>query len=111
MAKLKQFSLLTYYRGFELNVMCVTSSQKKFAELLGRNVSEVRNYAYSYEPRNQECIDNPSKLFAQIGLGGEGRDIFDKDKVLPLIEYKAMIDRHRETYSSYRDYLEKNSNA
>jgi hypothetical protein len=46
-------------------------------------------------------------LFAEIGLGGEGMYVFERNKILPYTEYMAMIDKHRETYSSYRDYLEK----
>lgn len=108
MAKLKQFDLTKYYRGIELSVICVTTSQKKFAELLDTSTNDVKNYTFCYEPRNQECIDNPDTLFAKIGLGGEGTYVFEHNKVLPYTEYKAMIDKHRETYSSYRYYLEKN---
>jgi hypothetical protein len=107
MAKLKQFEITKYYRGIELRVMCVTTSQKKFAELVGTSTNYIRDYALCYEPRNQECIDNPDTLFAEIGLGGEGTYVFERNKVLPYTEYKEMIDKHRETYMSYRDYLEK----
>lgn len=107
MAKLKQFDITKYYRGIELRVICVTTSQKKFAELVGSSANYIRDYAHCYEPRNQECIDNPDTLFAEIGLGGEGMYVFERNKVLPYTEYMAMIDKHRETYMSYSDYLEK----
>jgi hypothetical protein len=107
MAKLKQFGVTKYYRGIELYVICVTTSQKKFAELVGSSANYIRDYAHCYEPRNQECIDNPDILFAEIGLGGEAMYVFERNKVLPYTEYMAIIDKHRETYSSYRDYLEK----
>lgn len=107
MAKLKQFDITKYYRGIELRVICVTTSQKKFAELVGLSANYIRDYAHCYEPRNQECIDNPDILFAEIGLGGEAMYVFERNKVLPYTEYMAIIDKHRETYSSYRDYLEK----
>ena len=45
MAKLKQFDLTKYYRGIELSVICVTTSQKKFAELLDTSTNDVKNYA------------------------------------------------------------------
>jgi len=107
MAKLKQFDITKHYRGIELSVICVTTSQKKFAELLDTSTNDVKNYALCYEPRNQECIDNPDTLFAKIGLGGEGTYVFERNKILPYTEYKEMIDKHRETYMSYSDYLEK----
>ena len=50
MAKLKQFDLTKYYRGIELSVICVTTSQKKFAELLDTSTNDVKNYAFCYEP-------------------------------------------------------------
>jgi hypothetical protein len=107
MKKVKQFGIIKYYRGIELNVVCVTTSKKKFAELLDTTVGEVKNYAYSYEPKTQECIDNPDTLYAEVGLGGEGTYVFERNKMLPYEEYKAMIDEHRKTYCTYRDYLEK----
>ena len=107
MAKLKQFDITKYYRGIELRVICVTTSQKKFAELVGSSANHIRDYAHCYEPRNQECIDNPDTLFAEIGLGGEGVYVFERNKILPYTEYMSMIDKHRETYSSYLDYLKK----
>lgn len=107
MAKLKQFEITKYYRGIELRVMCVTTSQKKFAELLDISANHVKDYAFCYEPRNQECIDNPDILFAEIGLGGEGTYVFERNKILRYTEYMAMIDKHRKTYLTYRDYLEK----
>jgi hypothetical protein len=107
MAKLKQFDITHYYRGIELRVICVTSSQKKFAELTNTTPNYIKNYAFCYEPRIQECIDNPDTLFAEIGLGGEAMYVFERNKILPYTEYMAMIDKHRETYITYRDYLEK----
>jgi hypothetical protein len=107
MAKLKEFGFTKNYRGIEFRVICVTTSQKKFAELLGISANFIKNYGYSYEPKHQECIDNPDTLFAEIGLGGEGTYVFERNKVLLYTEYKAMVDKHREAYSSYRDYLEK----
>lgn len=107
MAKLKQFDYIKYYKGIELRVLCVTSSQKKFAELIGSSLNQIRNYSYIYEPRNQECIDSPDKLFAKIGIGGEGVEVFEREKVLPYEDYKVLIDKHRETYTNYIDYLKK----
>ena len=107
MTKLKQFELTRYYRGIELSVICVTNSQKKFAELIGVSTNEIKKYGYCYEPRNQECINNPNILFAEIGLGGEGRYVFETNKVLPFSEYTSLIDKHREIYLTYRDYLKK----
>ena len=107
MAKLKQFVLTRYYKSIELYVICVTTSAKKFAELVGCSPNEVKVYAHSYEPRDKECIANPDILYAKAGLGGEVRYFTTSDLVLPYTEYQALIDKHRETYDNYRDYLKK----
>lgn len=108
MAKLKQFGLTHYYRGMELEVMAVTSSKKKFADLVGTSPHYVSQYAHSFDPRTKECIEKPEVLFAKAGIGGEICYVFDREKVLPYSEYKTLIDEHRLTYSNYRDYVAKN---
>lgn len=105
--KHKQFSLTQYYRGIELNVICVTTSKKKFAELINETVGQVSKYTHTYEPRDKECKEAPDTLFARMGLGGEGRYAFEKDLVLSLTEWKKRIDAHRKKYESYREYLKK----
>ena len=106
--KYKEYSYTHYYRGIELSVICVTTSIKKFAEYFNYSQASMRKYTHVTEPKTKECIENPNILYAKIGLGGEGRCVFERDVVLKLEDYKIMIDKHRETYSGYRDFLEKN---
>jgi hypothetical protein len=105
--KYKEYSIVYHYRGMELNLIVVTTSVKKFAELTGISPNHVKGYGYSFEPRTKECIENPDVIYAKTGLGGEIRHIFDKDATYTFLEFKIKIDEHREKYSSYRDYLEK----
>lgn len=107
--KYKEYMLIHYYRGIEVLLRCTTTSIKKFTE-----ITEIRGsngYVMSIIPRTQECIDNPEILYAEIGMGGEGIYVFEKNRVLLFSEYKTMIDKHRETYSHYRDYLDKTNQS
>lgn len=105
--KHKTFSFTYYYRGIELTLLCVTTSRKKFGELAGLTVYEVNNSAYSFDLRYPICNENPDVLYATVGMGGEGTYIFKRDEIKTLEEFKTLINKHRETYSTYRDYLEK----
>jgi hypothetical protein len=105
--KHKEFSITHYYRGMELQVIAVTTSVKKFSELTGISPHHVKTYAYSFEPRTKECIENPDIVYAKSGLGGEIRKVFDKDIVYTFMEFKAKIDEYGGNYSTYRDYLTK----
>jgi hypothetical protein len=107
--KHKTFDLTTYYKGIELRLLCVTTSKKKFAELSNISLSHINGYAYTYDLRYPLCNDNPDKLFAKPGLGGEGSYIFNRGEIKTFEEYKTLIDKHREVYLTYRHYLEKNN--
>jgi hypothetical protein len=104
--KHKTYSLTIYYRGIELELLCVTTSKKKFSESSDTSLSHINNYANSYDLRYSICNENPDKLFAKCGLGGEGTYFLGKD-VKTLDETKAIIDEHRKTYFTYQDYLNK----
>ena len=104
--KHKTYLLTIYYHGIELDLLCVTTSKKRFAELSDKSLSYINNCAMSYDLRHTICNENPDKLFAKVGLGGEGRYFLGKD-VKPLDEIKVIIDEHRKTYFSYQDYLNK----
>lgn len=105
--KHKTHSLTIFYRGIELELLCVTTSKKRFAELSGKPISDINKYGYAYDLRYLICNENPDILFAKVGLGGEGRYILERDDIRPIAEIKKIIDDHRVTYSSYRDYLTK----
>jgi len=108
--KHKTFSLTTYHRGVELELLCVTTSKKKFAELIDMTLSYVNGYANSYDLRYPVCNENPDKLYAKPGMGGEAMFIFNKDEVKPLDEYKELIDKHREQYPTNIDFYERQQN-
>lgn len=105
--KHKTHSLTIYHRGIELEMLCVTTSKKKFAELIDKPVGHINGYAYAYDLRYPICNENPDVLFAKPGRGGEAMMIFDKNEVKTLEEYEQLIDEHRKVYSNYRDYQEK----
>ena len=105
--KHKTYSLTTYHRGVELQVLCVTTSKKKFAELIDKPIGHINNYASSFDLRYSVCNDNPDVLFAQPGMGGEARMIFNNGEIKTLEEYKDLVDEHRKNYSTYRDFIEK----
>lgn len=111
MGTLKQYSLVTYYYGIELNIICVTTSRKKLSELLDKPISYINRYSYSIEPRVTECIENPNILYAECGLGGEAMYIFKRGEVKLLSEYKKLIDKHRAVYPTRRAYEEAKRNG
>ncbi len=102
--KYKTFSITQYYRGIELQYLCVTTSKKKFAEISNVSQSFVNSHGHSYDLRYPLCNDNPDKLFAKPGLGGEGMFIFNRGEVKTIEEYKKLIDEHRAIYPTYSDY-------
>jgi hypothetical protein len=105
--KHKTFSYVKYIRGIELEVICVTTSKKRFAEILDSSIAHISGYATSYDLRYPICNDNPDVLFAQPGMGGEATAAFNKGEIKTLEEYTDLIDEHRKNYSTYRDFLEK----
>lgn len=48
--KYKEYNLVTYHRGVELRVHCVTTSINKFAELLGKSPSYVKDFSSGMLP-------------------------------------------------------------
>ncbi len=108
--KHKTYSITIYHRRMEIQMVCVTTSKKKFAELTGISLSHINGYANSYDLRYPICNENPDKLYGIRGMGGESFHIFEKDKVIPLEEMKAIIDEHRKTYANSNDYYKKNGN-
>lgn len=104
--KYKTFSITHYYRGIELSLICVTTSKKKFSEISGVSLHHVNSYAHSYNLRYPVCNENPDMLFAMPGLGGESREIFDRNDIKPYEEFKEIIDKHRETYLTYSHYIQ-----
>lgn len=103
---MKTFSITDYYRGIEIQILCVTTSKKKFAELVDKSVSYINSYAHSYDLRYPVCNENPDKLYAKPGMGGEGNYIFNRGEVKTLEEYEELIDSHREKYPTKFDYYE-----
>lgn len=108
--KYKEYRYIHYYSGIELDVICVSTSIKKFAEYFNSSQTTIGKYTHIMKPRTKECIENPDILYAQIGLGGEGRMVFKDIGVITLEEYKIKIDEHRKKFKTYRDFLEKKSN-
>lgn len=108
--RLKTFSITKYYKGVELRVICVTTSKKRFAELLDSGLSYISSYATSYELRYDICNENVDVLFAKPGMGGEVRDIFNRDEIKTLEEYEKLIDEHRSKYPTRHDFEESKKN-
>ncbi len=104
--RLKTFSITKYYRGVELRVICVTTSKKRFAELLDNGLLYINSYAHSYDLRYDICNENPEVLFAKPGMGGEAMDIFNRDEIKTLEEYEKLIDEHRSKYLTRHDFEE-----
>lgn len=104
--KHKTYGLTTYHRGVELQLLCVTTSKKKFAELSDISLSHINNYAHDFDLRYPVCNENPDKLYAKPGYGGESMYIFNRDEVKPLKEYKELISKHREQFPTPTDFYE-----
>lgn len=104
--KHKTYGLTTYHRGVELQLLCVTTSKKKFAELSDISLSHINGYAHDFDLRYPVCNENPDKLYAKPGYGGEGMFIFNRDEVKPLDEYKELINKHREQFPTATDFYE-----
>jgi len=104
--KHKTYALVTYYRGVELKLLCVTTSKKKFAELTDTSLSYINNYCHDFDLRYPVCNENPDKVYAIPGMGGESMYIFKRDEVKTLEEYKELIAKHREQYPDKRDFYE-----
>jgi predicted transcriptional regulator len=105
--KHKTFSITHYYRGIEIELICVTTSKKKFAELTNISLSSINKYASSYDLRYDICNENIDVVFAKAGMGGEVRYILNREDINPLDVVKKIINEHRKNYSTYRDFLEK----
>ena len=108
--RLKTFSIVKYYKGVELRVICVTTSKKRFAELLDNGISYINSYATSYELRYDICNENPEVLFAKPGMSVETMDIFNRDEIKTLEEYEKLIDEHRSKYPTRHDFEESKKN-
>lgn len=104
--KYKEFIMTRYHRGIELRVHCVTTSFKKFAELIDSTAGHVSNYANSIDPKTKECIKNIDVVYAKAGWGGEASEIFIQNEVKLFSEYEKLIDEHREKYHTRHDWEE-----
>jgi hypothetical protein len=104
--KYKEYNLGIYYRGVELRVHCVTTSTKKFAELIDKSPIYVKDYSSGIEPKTKECIDNIDVVYALPGWGGEAWEIFTKDGMKLYSEYKTLIDEHRKKFPMRHDWEE-----
>jgi hypothetical protein len=102
--KYKEFLITKYHRGIELRVHCVTTSTKKFAELIGSSPGFVKDYSNSIDPKTKECIENIDVVYAVLGWGGEAWEIFTKDELKLFSEYEKLIDEHREKYTTRHDW-------
>ena len=102
--KYKEFLMTRYNRGIELRVHCVTTSIKKFAELINSSAGHVSNYANSIDPKTKECIENIDVVYAVPGWGGEASDLFIQNEVKLCSEYESLIDEHRNKYHTRRDW-------
>ena len=102
--KYKEYNLVTYYRGVELTVRCVTTSTKKFAELLGKSPNYVKDFSSGMPPKTPECMANVEVLYAIPGFGGEAREIFKTKEVKLYSEYEKLIDEHRKVYPTRHDW-------
>lgn len=104
--KHKTYGLTIYHRGVELQLLCVTTSKKKFAELSDISLSHINGYAHDYDLRYPICNENPDKLYAKPGYGGECMYIFNRDEVKTLEEYKELINKHRSEFPTATDFYE-----
>lgn len=102
--KYKEYNLVTYHRGIELTVRCVTTSINKFAELLGKSPSYVKDYTSGMPPKTPECMANVDVLYATPGIGGEAFEIFKTKEVKLCSEYEKLIDEHRKVYPNRHDW-------
>lgn len=104
--KYKEYNLVTYHRGVELRVHCVTTSINKFAELLGKSPNYVKDFSSGMLPKTPECMANVDVLYALPGWGGEAFEIFKDKEVKLYSEYEKLIDEHRKLYPNRHDWEE-----
>jgi hypothetical protein len=102
--KYKEFIITKLHRGVELRVHCVTTSIKKFAELIDLSHGFVKDYSSGVKPKTKECIDNIDVVYAVPGWGGEAWEIFTKDEMKLYSEYKTLIDEHRKKFPNRHDW-------
>jgi len=91
---MKEYQVNLVKFGQNINHIVVCKSQKRAAELMGTQVSYLRNYGYTLQPRTQEAIDNPEKVYGYADSGL----IFTHRKdllrvVLPIEELKTIIQK------------------
>jgi hypothetical protein len=102
--KYREYIITRYHRGVELRVHCVTTSTKKFAELIGSTAGFVKDYASSIDPKTKECIENVDIVYSVPGWSGEAREIFIKDDIKLISEYEKLIDEHRNKFPNRHDW-------
>ena len=109
MAKLKQYMLNTKINGVEVNVVCLTSSFKKFSLLLDKSYTYVREYANEMGYVVDECFESPHILFIMRGLGGETLDIFEKELIYDYDRAVELIGIHRKKFPNSRVWYDSKS--
>jgi len=65
MGKLKQYMLTTKINDVEVNVVCLTSSLKKFSLLLDKSYNYVREYGNEMGYVVDECFESPHVLLVE----------------------------------------------
>lgn len=104
----KTFETVKSYKGVHYNLVCVTTSKKRFSEISGFSESFLAQYCHTYDLRYAICNSNPDVLFCMRDNSLESQMFFDDNQPKTFEELKELIDNYREKYPTYRDYLKHN---
>lgn len=102
----KTYSLTTLLKGIQVDMVCVTTSMKKFIELCGKG-GGIRPYTSAYDLRYPRCNENPDVLFYKGDMGFESMHILGRDTIHTHEEATKLINAHRKIYPTVRDFYDR----
>jgi hypothetical protein len=106
--KLKRFRIISYYRGCELDLICITTSMRLAAEIFNIGLYHMNGYCQSTNIEEKEESQNliPNQAYAKCGMGGEVRYFMESKKIMLYTEAKSIISAHREICKTYQETIE-----
>lgn len=104
---MKQYTVLKYYRGFELRFSVAAKNAKQAIQHLDCSMYELQNYGTTTKTVDPVCLSQPGTVFCKFGYGGEVRYVFTglKSVMIPADVVKNAVDAYREKIKTYRDTM------
>lgn len=103
------YNKIIQYRGFEFYITCKCKTQKVAQEVFGISSSELKNQVMISDSKSLiDQLPKENELYARPQNGSRVGYAFSEliNQIIPLAEFKDMIDSHIQVYPTYEDSID-----